>query len=243
MNIRLPNPGRPAPNRGGDRDLGRAPRWQSLLDRRPAWADARLARRILAAALTALAGFLFVRGDPAAHRVRVVVAAHDLAPGQAVGVADLRVGDYAAGTLPAGVLHEPAPLVGATLTAAMRAGEIFTDLRVVGPRLAAAATGMADARIVPIRLADGAVADILRSGDRVDVVAAEPDSATTPPHPLAADAVVVSVPGGERSGAERSGAGRLHAPGERIVLIALDATHATAVAAASLRTALTVVFQ
>lgn len=236
MMNRMPSLARP--RRGGDRDLGRAARWESLLDRRPSWADARLARRILAAALTALAGFLYLRGDPDTRRIPAVVAAHDLAPGQAVRAADLRISEFAAGTLPVGVLHELAPLEGATLTAAMRAGEIFTDVRVVGPRLAAAATGAADARIVPIRLADNAVADILRSGDRVDVVAAEPAAPADSPRPLAVGAVVVSIPGGERASPDRSGAAN-----ERIVLIALDSEHATTVAAASLRTALTVVFQ
>jgi len=243
MKNRIARPARPGAHRGGDRDLGRPPRWEVLIDRRPAWADARLARRILAVALTALAGFLFIRGDPAARRIPVVVAAHDLAPGQAVRAADLRIAEFAAGTLPGGVLHERAPLEGATLTAAMRAGEIFTDVRVVGPRLAAAATGAADARIVPIRLADNAVAGILRSGDRVDVVAAEPGSPAPSPQPLAVGAVVVSVPGGEKSGGERASPDRAGAASERIVLIALDSAHATTVAAASLRTALTVVLQ
>ncbi|WP_245400542.1 SAF domain-containing protein [Nocardia albiluteola] len=243
MTKRMPSIHRLGADRGGDRDLGRAPRWEALLDRRPAWADAVLARRILAAALTALAGYLLLRGDPASHRIPAVVAAHDLAPGQTIVAADLRRAEFAAGALPAGALHELAPLEGATLTTAMRAGEIFTDVRIVGPRLAAAATGVAGARIVPIRLADNAVADILRSGDRVDVVAADPESAVSSPQPLAVGAVVVSVPGGEKSGRERASPDRSGAASERIVLIALDSAHATTVAAASLRTALTVVFQ
>jgi Flp pilus assembly protein CpaB len=215
---------------------------------RPPWLDGTLARRILAATLAALAGFLLIRGDPGAHRVAAMVAARDLAPGHAVTAADLRTAEFAADALPSGVVHTPDPLVGATLTAAMRSGEIFTDLRVVGPRLAAVAAGASDARIVPIHLADNAVADILRPGDRVDVVAAESGTPAAPvpqapPHPLAAGAIVVSVPATEKSPGESPGAQRDHASAERVVLLALDAGHATAVAAASLRTALTVVFQ
>ncbi len=232
----------------GDRDLGRTRPWESLLHLRPPWLDGTLARRVLAAALTALAVFLLIRGDPGARRITAVVAAHDLAPGRALTTTDLRTAEFAADALPAGVVHAPSSLIGAILTAAMRPGEIFTDLRVVGPRLANVAVGATDARIVPIRLADNAVAGILRPGDRVDVIAAEPDTpgepdSRAPPHALAADAVVVSVPGMNPSGTESTGLSRPHASDERVVLLALDAQHATAVATASLRTALTVIFQ
>ncbi|MQY19104.1 SAF domain-containing protein [Nocardia macrotermitis] len=229
---------RPVPVRGGDIDLGRVPRWEWLRHRRPAWLDGTLARRILAAALTALAAFLLLRGDPSARHVEVVVAAHDLSPGRAVTTADLRTAAFIANSVPGGAIREPTPLLGATLSAPMRAGEIFTDLRVLGPRLAAAATAAPDARIVPIRLADNAVAEILRTGDRVDVVAApDPNTpAAAPARTLAAGAVVVSIPA-------RSGAGGPPRSEDRVVLVALDSAHATTVAAASLRTALTVVFQ
>ncbi|MGW5144157.1 flagellar biosynthesis protein FlgA, partial [Nocardia beijingensis] len=100
--------------------------------------------------------------------------------------------------------------------------------------LAAAAAGAREARIVPVRLADTAVADILRAGDRVDVIGAEDmgGAGARPARTLAADAAVVLV----------SGAGTGRAATERVVLVAMDAEHATAVAGASLRTALTVVF-
>ena len=180
-------------------DLGRGDSLRSVIWNRPPWADALLARRLLAAALTALAIVLLLRGDPGSARTEIVVAGRDLPPGHLLEATDLRAIRLESGTLPAGAVDDIAVLVGATLTGAMRAGEVFTDLRVVGPRLAAVATGTGDARIVPIRLADTAVAEILRAGDRRG------------------------------------------AP-ERVVLVAMDAEHATAVAAASLRTALTVVF-
>ncbi|RDI51752.1 SAF domain-containing protein [Nocardia mexicana] len=219
-----------------DADLGRGPRWDLAIRYRPAWADATLARRLLAAILAVLAGALFLRGNPRTEQVEVVVAARDLAPGRILDVGDLRRKPLPAGTLPEGAARELAPLLGATATGAVRAGEILTDLRVIGPRLAAVAAGTPEARIVPIRLADKAVADILRTGDRVDVVAAEESAdgahGTGPPRTLAVDAAVVLI----------AGAGKTRGAEERIVLVALDATRATAVAAASLHTALTVVF-
>ncbi|MFD6401466.1 SAF domain-containing protein [Nocardia sp. NPDC060249] len=215
-------------------DLGRGSSWRFALGNRPAWADALLVRRIAAAVLAVAAVVLFVRGDPGGARVAVVVAARDLAPGRLLTGDDLRVDHHESRSLPTGSVSETAPLLGATLTGAMRAGETFTDLRVVGPRLAAAAAGSADARIVPIRLADAAVADVLRAGDRVDVVGVEDAAApgaTKPEQTLATDAAVVLVTAtGDRRGTER------------VVLLALDTAYATAVAGASLRTALTVVF-
>ncbi|MFI2284333.1 SAF domain-containing protein [Nocardia beijingensis] len=214
-------------------DLGRGG-WNPAGWQRPAWADAVLLRRMLAAALTALAAFLFLRGDPGAERTPVLVAARDLAPGRLLEAGDLHAAPREAGTLPAGAVTDPAALLGATLAGAMRRGEVFTDLRVVGPRLAAAAAGAREARIVPVRLADTAVADILRAGDRVDVIGAEDmgGAGARPARTLATDAAVVLV----------SGTGTGRGAAERVVLVAMDAEHATAVAGASLRTALTVVF-
>ncbi|MGW5451768.1 SAF domain-containing protein [Nocardia sp. NPDC003979] len=212
-------------------DLGRGSSWRFALGNRPAWADALLARRIVAAALAVVAVVLFVRGDPGGARQPVVVAAHDLSPGRVLTAEDVRVDQHETRTLPTGFATDTTPLLGATLTGAMRAGETFTDLRVVGPRLAAAAAGTEDARIVPIRLADSAVAEVLRAGDRVDVVGVEDtgDSAARA-RTLATDAAVVLV----TASADRRA--------ERVVLVALATEHATTVAGASLRTALTVVF-
>ncbi|WP_280497522.1 SAF domain-containing protein [Nocardia asiatica] len=208
--------------------------WHPAGWQRPPWADIALARRLLAAALAALAVFLFLRGDPDTVRTPVVVAGRDLPPGRLLEAGDLRSVPREAGTLPEGAVTDPATLVGATLTGAVRQGEMFTDLRVVGPRLAAAATGAREARIVPIRLADTAVADILRAGDRVDVIGAEDASGpgARPVRTLATDAAVILV----------SGAAEGRAAADRVVLVAMDAEHAAAVAGASLRTALTVVF-
>ncbi|MBF6247220.1 cytochrome ubiquinol oxidase subunit I [Nocardia elegans] len=176
-------------------DLGRGGGLRFALSNRPSWVDATLARRILAGALVAVAVVLQLRGDPGAARIPVVVAARALPPGTVLAAADLTLAPHEAGSLPPGAVRDPAVLTGATLTAAMHPGEVFTDLRVVGPRLAEVAASTPDARIVPIRLADTAVAEILRAGDRVDVIGGETDddSGTRPVRTLAADAAVVLV--------------------------------------------------
>ncbi|WP_280434777.1 SAF domain-containing protein [Nocardia carnea] len=213
--------------------LGSGETWREAFDNRPPWADVVLLRRILAGLCAVAAAILFLREDPERARVSVVVAARDLAPGQLLAPADLRVAQLPPGAAPDGAETDPAALTGAVLTAALRSGEVLTDVRIVGPRLAEVATGSRDARIVPIRLADSAITEILRAGDRVDVVAADttdPTLAAT----LAEDAAVVLVP---QSAAE-AGAGRT----EPVVLVALDSRRAAAVAAASLNSALTVIF-
>ncbi|MFE3191880.1 SAF domain-containing protein [Nocardia sp. NPDC059240] len=196
-------------------------------------ADAPRARRASAVGLLALAAFLAVRTEPTAGHTEVLVAAHDLAPGQVLGDGDLRTAPRETATLPAGALRDAGRVRGATLAGGLAAGEIVTEPRVVGSRLAALAAHAPDARIVPIRLADNAVAEILRAGDRVDVVAgADSGGGARAARLLASDAVVVLVSGSD------GGRGRA----DRVVLVALDSRRATTVAAASLRTALTVVF-
>ncbi|MEU8896314.1 SAF domain-containing protein [Nocardia sp. NPDC048505] len=211
-------------------DLGRENPLRAVLDNRPPWLDLLLVRRLLAAALAVLAVVLYLRGDPDSRAAEVVVARHDLAPGRLLTADDLGTAPHAAGTLPAGAVQDSAELLGTTLTGAMRAGEVFTDLRVLGPRLAAVAAGATDARIVPVRLADTAVAELLRPGDRVDVVGG---AAEGPAQVLAKDAAVVLV----SRPADRRG------QSEPVLLVALAAQHAIAVAAASLHSTLTVVLR
>lgn len=213
--------------------LGSGETWRAAFDNRPSWADIVLLRRVLAGLCALAAAVLLLRDDPARARVSVVVAAHDLAPGHLLTPADLRPAQLPLGAVPEGAESDPAELIGAVLTAALRTGEVLTDIRIVGPRLAELATGTRDARIVPVRLADSAITGILRAGDRVDIVAADttdPARAAT----LADDAAVILV--SERPA--EPGAGRT----EPVVLIALDSRRAATVAAASLNSALTVIF-
>ncbi|QNG17825.1 flagellar biosynthesis protein FlgA [Rhodococcus triatomae] len=209
------------------------------------WQPARgrgvLARRAAAGACVVAAAVLLVRGDPSAEHLSVVVAARDLPSGTVLTATDLRTASLARSAVPDGAVTAVEDTAGRTVAGPIRAGEALTDVRVLGPRLAAAAVGSDDARIVPLELADAAVADVLREGDVVDVLAvaqgAGGDRSGTLPDPaatlLASGAVVVLVnrPEGDRGGRER------------LVLLALPREKAHAVAVTSLTHAVTVTVQ
>ncbi|UPW03599.1 SAF domain-containing protein [Rhodococcus pyridinivorans] len=199
---------------------------------RPGWSRIVRARRIAAGLLAVLAVILALRGDPDTDRVGVVVAAHDLAPGHTLTADDVAHVERDRSTVVAGTLHDVDDAVGHTLAGPVPAGEPLVDTRLLGPRLAAVATGSTEARVVPIRLADAGVSELLREGDRVDVLTVtETEEGPLPgAHVLARGAVVVLA---ESGGSTRD-------RNERVVLVALEPEPATAVAAASLVSALTV---
>ncbi|MFW0871759.1 SAF domain-containing protein [Rhodococcoides corynebacterioides] len=216
----------------------RSPLSPRLLDRLPGLSPrltSPAARRVIAALLAVLALVAAVRPDPDRRTITVVTAAVDLTPGVVVTADQVRATAVEDDTAPTAPLTDLADAVDRTVAGPVRAGEILTDVRLLGPELAAAGTTDDDARIVPVRLADPSVADVLRIGDVVDVVrgagdVSGGDSASTP-EVLADHALVVLV----------SEAGTGTTRQDRVVLIALPAAAATRVAAASLTDALTVV--
>jgi hypothetical protein len=119
-------------------------------------------------------------------------------------------------------------VVGSTLAGPTRRGEVITDVRLLGSRLAESTAGPG-ARIVPLHLADGALIDLVRVGDVVDVLAAPattaPDNSHATPKVVATDAVVVLVSAKEKIQAADS---------DRVVLVALPARVANAVAGSAL---------
>ena len=138
---------------------------------RPDWSRTVAARRVAAGALVVLAAVAALRSDPQGDRAEIVVAARDLAPGIELSAADLRLENREAATVPDGSQSDLDALVGSTLAGPARRGEVLTDVRLLGPRLAESAAGP-DARIVPLHLADTALLDLIRPGDVVDVLAA-----------------------------------------------------------------------
>jgi Flp pilus assembly protein CpaB len=199
---------------------------------RPDWSRTLLARRITAAGLVVLAGIAALRPDPDGERTQVVVAAHDLSPGAALTADDLRVENRLVPTIPDGAQSDLNTVVGSTLAGPARRGEVLTDVRLLGRRLAESAAGP-DARIVPVHPVDGALVDLVRPGDVVDVVAAsETSSPSAPkvPSVIATDAIVVLVSAKQKAQA---------ATNDRVVLLALPAASAKTLAGAALTQAVT----
>lgn len=186
-------------------------------------------RRLLAALLTGLAVLVGVRSltAPPPPTVEVLVAARDLGAGTSVAADDLVAVEFRPGSEPDGLVRDPE---GRLLASAVRRGEPLTDARLVGPDLAAGLPGVVP---TPVRVPDAAVVGLLRSGDRVDLLAADPQGGPT--RIVARDALVLGVPAiGADAVADAL-------PG-RIVLLGLRATEVTAVAGASVTHFLTVAY-
>ncbi|MGD1280223.1 SAF domain-containing protein [Mycobacterium seoulense] len=200
---------------------------------RPDWTRTVLARRVAAGGLVVLAGLAALRSNPAGDYAEVVVADHDLRPGAALTPADVRLEKRLATTVPDGARTDVGAVLGSTLAGPTRRGEILTDVRVLGSRLAESTAGPG-ARIVPLRLADGALIDLVRVGDVVDVLAApatgSPETPQAAPKVVATDAVVVLVSAKPKVQA---------VDGDRVVLVALPARVANTVAGSALGQAVT----
>jgi pilus assembly protein CpaB len=158
-----------------------------------------LVRQVAAAVLACLALVLALRPPPTAAgptigppAVPVAVAATDLPAGTVLTAGDLTTATLPAAAAPAGAAADPGQLTGQVLAAPVRAGEVVTDVRVVGPGLwSQVPEGQVAA---PVRLADLAVATLLRAGDRVDVLAAASDGQTPSVEVVAESALVLTVP-------------------------------------------------
>lgn len=190
---------------------------------RPDFTRTVLARRIAAGFLVVLAGIAVLRPDPGDAKRDVAVAVRDLSPGLTLTADDVRLETRSVTTLPDGASTDLS-IVGASLAGPVRRGEVLTDARVLGPRLAGLNAGPG-ARMVPLHLADAAVLDLIRTGDVVDVVGAAGADENARARVVAANAVVVLV----SAKSESIGAGN-----ERVVMVALPGPAAQALAAATL---------
>ena len=176
-----------------------AHRWRLL-----AWR----ARFPVAATLLGVAAALVVgqlRPAPAVT-IPVVVAARAIAPGGALSAADLHVAAMPPALVPHGAHPDPADVVGHQLVVGAPPGLPIVDGLLAGDRLAAA--GPAGSVVAPIRLADPAVADLLRPGDRIDVLAAAGSADGEPVVRLLAERAIVLVnPGSGATTADGDGTG------------------------------------
>jgi Flp pilus assembly protein CpaB len=183
-----------------------------------------LARRVAAGGLVVLAGVLTLRPNPDGDCADVVVAVRDLRPGTALTSDDVRLEKRLATTAPDGSQADPGAVVGSTLASPIRRGEVLTDVRLLGSRLAESTAGPG-ARIVPLHLADSALIDLVRVGDVVDVLAAPATDSQgitqAVTKVVATDAVVVLVSAKQKVQAADS---------DRVVLVALPARVANTVA-------------
>lgn len=190
-----------------------------------------LARRrplaALCAAVAVLVG-LRVTAAPVPASVPVPVAARDLSAGVVLDSGDLTTAAFAPGTAPDRVPDDP---VGRVLAAPVGAGEPVTDVRLVGDGLAAAHP---DLTVMPVRLPDAGIVALLRPGDHIDLLAADPGSGEA--RPLVDGALVLAVP--EAAPADTASS----APPGRLVVLGLSPPAAPDVGAAAVTQFLVVAF-
>lgn len=145
-------------------------------------------RRLLAALLTAVAVTAGVNAvaAPPPERVPVLVAAQDLPGGAVLSAEDLVTAQFAPGSAPGNLVNDP---VGRVLAAPLRRGEPVTDVRLLGAALTEGYPGVV---ALPVRLPDAGMVELLRVGDRIDLVAADPQGGT--PQTVATGVPVLAVP-------------------------------------------------
>ena len=190
-----------------------------------------LHRRLLAAVLAGAAVLTGLRAaaPPPPPTAAVWTAEHDLAGGTRLRETDLVRRDLPPEAVPARSLRRVP--VGRTLAAPMSRGEVLTSTRTLAPGLLAGYPGRT---AVPVRVADATVAGLLRAGDPVTLVAADPD-ARAAPAVLAEQVPVVAVPPERGSALSPTQTGRL-------VVVAVPDARATEVAARALGGFLTVIW-
>jgi Flp pilus assembly protein CpaB len=200
----------------------------------------RLHRRVLVrrrplAALAAGAAVFFALSaatEPPPPSVPVWTAARDLPAGAVVTREDLRQIGFSPASVPAHALRSPRPVLGRPLAAPVGRGQPLAAADVVRPGLA---RGYPSRVAVPVRITDPAVAGLLRVGDHVALVAADPADPGSGARTLAADAAVLALPAAT---ADSSPTGL---PG-RLVVLAVPPEAAETVATASAALFLTAVW-
>jgi pilus assembly protein CpaB len=183
-------------------------------------------RRTLAALCVALAVWLALDTLTAAPPVGVpvVTAAHDLASGTPLAADDLRRTRFTSDSVPGAAIRDPRRLVGRTLLVPLTRGEPVTSRQLLGHDALAGYPGLS---AIGLRIPDEDVAALLDPGDRVDLVASDPQG-DHPPEALVRDAVVLALPRPDPEAA-RAGA----QSGGRLVLFAVpreDVEHVAATA-------------
>lgn len=178
------------------------------------------------AAVAVVAGVQAVR-PPAAETVPVTVASRDLVSGTVLTADDVAVARLPPDAVPDGV---DTHAVGRTLAAPIRRGEPVTDVRLVAPTLVAGYPGRV---ALPVRIADADVVGLLRVGDRVDLVAADPRAGRA--SYVAFDVPVLALPS---PGEQHTGSG---SPSGRLLVVAVPPGDVDRIAVAAATALLSIV--
>jgi len=166
----------------------------------------------LAAAIAVAAGLQAATGPPAT-KAALIVAARDIPGGTIVGSSDLASVNFDPSSVPAGVVATAAEAVGRTTATPVRAGEPITDVRLVGGSMLAAYPGLV---AVPVRIGDPGAVALLKIGDHIDVLAADPQGESEA-FVVVADAPVIAIPQHQETAAAA-------VPGGLIVVAITDET-------------------
>ena len=130
----------------------------------PGYRRSRLIRRLLALTLLLIAGVsaLSSRGRP------VVTTTHDIAVGTILTASDVTTVRAPADVIPPTALVDPTLAIGTAAVVGLGTGQMLTQTTVTGEGLF-----HEDDTMVPIRLADPAIAPLLEHGLLIDVVATD----------------------------------------------------------------------
>ncbi|WP_460462696.1 Flp pilus assembly protein CpaB [Arthrobacter pigmenti] len=195
-------------------------------------------RRLLAALLLCCAAGLIVHQlTPAqAAQTGVVTAVRDLAAGEVLSASALQVTQIDPDIVPKGTYGSPGQLVGKQLAAPVRSGEILTDAALLGPGLLIGAPPGTVA--VPLRISDSSTVQLVRTGERVDVVVSAGNGyeRAVKSHTAAEDVVVLwtSASGPAQTSTGGTGGGWLGSnEAEGLVVVAADAGQAKSLAGAA----------
>jgi hypothetical protein len=184
-------------------------------------------RRPLAALLVAMAVLIGLRTTvgPGPPTVEVPIAARDLAAGSRLTSRDVSMTSWPADLAPSGLTGSVA---GQVLAAPLRQGEAITDLRFIGSELARAHPELT---VMPLRLPDPAVVELLQVGDRVDLGAVDPETGEV--EELAGDVLVLAIPPAGTTDSDLTG---------RLIVAGVTPDRAHLVSAATLLEFLTVAY-
>lgn len=188
-------------------------------------------RRLLAALCAAMASYLALTTlqPKPVETLNVWVAARSLEAGHQIIEADLEQAAFLPDTAPPDALPKGA-LLGHTLASPLAPGEPISAVRLLGTALTRAYPGFV---ATPVRVGDAAVVDLIKPGDVVDLVLADP-TGRAEPRVVVAGARVIAVPPAKRDA--------VGAPDGALVVFAVQPEVSASAAAAAVNGFVTVVW-